>query len=303
MLLKRKLPKIVIRLLFVWYRMQTFVVKWENILSDTFNVGNGVRQGGVLSPHLFNIFIEGLSDMLKSVNIGCFMNGICFNHLFYADDAILLAPTPEALQMLIDICSKFAACNEMQYNVTKSCCMAFIPAQYGNINVPKVFLENHCLSWKAQKKYLGYVLNSKYSDDDDIQRQMASLYTRGNMLNRNFSHCSHDVKLQLFKTYFYSIYMSSVWCNFSKSTKSRVRVAYNNCYRAFMNVSRRESISGQYVSNGVNTFIILDRKYMYSSLKRIMESSNILINTVVSSTYFVHKSRIFNEWNDKLFVY
>ena len=132
-------------MLFVWYRNQSFVVKWDNVLSDTFKVSNGVRQGGVLSPKLFNIFIEDLSNLLKSVKVGCFMNGTCFNHLFYADDAILLAPTPEALQRLIDICCDFADRNEMQYNVSKSCCIAFVPSQYENINVPQLFLENLCL--------------------------------------------------------------------------------------------------------------------------------------------------------------
>ena len=40
-------------------------VRWSACISDSFNVTNGVRQGGILSPQLFNIYIDGLSDILK----------------------------------------------------------------------------------------------------------------------------------------------------------------------------------------------------------------------------------------------
>ena len=103
-LLKRKVPKLLVRLLFFWYKTQSFYVACNNVLSLPFTVSNGVRQGGVLSPVLFNVFIEDLSELLSTRMIGCYMNGVCFNHICYADDAVLLAPTPEALQLLIDVC-------------------------------------------------------------------------------------------------------------------------------------------------------------------------------------------------------
>ena len=49
-LLERKVPVIFVRFLMYWYTHQQFLVKWCNTLSNSFLVGNGVRQGGVLSP-------------------------------------------------------------------------------------------------------------------------------------------------------------------------------------------------------------------------------------------------------------
>ena len=39
-------------------------VRWGASISDSFNVTNGVRQGDILSRQLFNIYIDGLSDLL-----------------------------------------------------------------------------------------------------------------------------------------------------------------------------------------------------------------------------------------------
>ena len=43
----------VMRLLAFWHSRQTLCVYWQGLCSEKFSVGNGTRQGGVLSPYLF----------------------------------------------------------------------------------------------------------------------------------------------------------------------------------------------------------------------------------------------------------
>ena len=73
---------------------------------------SGVRNGGVLSPALFNIFIQDLSGKLSSINVGCYINGVCYNNVNYADDCVLLAPSFIKLQVLIAECVSFAHYND-----------------------------------------------------------------------------------------------------------------------------------------------------------------------------------------------
>ena len=56
-LMKRGLPFPIVRFLASWYSMQKMQVRWDKSLSEPFSVSNGVRQGSVLSPHLFAVIL------------------------------------------------------------------------------------------------------------------------------------------------------------------------------------------------------------------------------------------------------
>ena len=81
-LIYRGVPIILIRILLFWYRNQTFCVKWGSCTSMFFTVGNGVRQGSILSPHLFAVYVDDLSVNLIDSGQGCCIDNVCINHLF-----------------------------------------------------------------------------------------------------------------------------------------------------------------------------------------------------------------------------
>ena len=58
---KSMCPRIT-KLLYYMYTNQVCSVKWDNELSDCFNVSNGIKHGGVISPLLFSCYI-----LIKSV--------------------------------------------------------------------------------------------------------------------------------------------------------------------------------------------------------------------------------------------
>ena len=58
-----------IHLLFM-YTNQPMHVKWKDSLSDHFSIGNGVRQGAVLSPLLFTLYIDMLFIRLQDLGLG-----------------------------------------------------------------------------------------------------------------------------------------------------------------------------------------------------------------------------------------
>ena len=59
-LLDRSLPLPIAHLLMTWYCDQNMRFRWNQTLPDSFSDTNGVRQGGVLSPILFTVYIDEL---------------------------------------------------------------------------------------------------------------------------------------------------------------------------------------------------------------------------------------------------
>ena len=60
----------------------------HGFISSKFTVSNGVRQGEILSPFLFNVYMDDLSVNLKKCPTGCIAGGTVVNHLVYADDIL-----------------------------------------------------------------------------------------------------------------------------------------------------------------------------------------------------------------------
>ena len=99
-LLDRGLPLLVVCFLLPWYSSQKCHVQWGSCLSASFGVSNGVRQGSVLSPLLFAVYLDGLLSELVECGVGCFWKNVFAGCLCYADDIVLLAPCPSALRIM-----------------------------------------------------------------------------------------------------------------------------------------------------------------------------------------------------------
>jgi len=57
-LLSRNVPGYIVKFLWNWYSKHCARILWAGILSDSFVICNGVRQGGILSPFLFALYRE-----------------------------------------------------------------------------------------------------------------------------------------------------------------------------------------------------------------------------------------------------
>ena len=64
-MIERKCPAFIIRLLLFWYRNQKLFIKWDNVLSEKVSVSNFIKQGGILSSKLFNIDVNTLHMYLN----------------------------------------------------------------------------------------------------------------------------------------------------------------------------------------------------------------------------------------------
>ena len=88
-----------------------------------FYVKNGVWQGGILSPLLFNLYVNVISKELHKTKICCTIGKIIENRLYYADDLILVYPSHKGLQKLLNICNGLKL--HIKFNETKTECIVF----------------------------------------------------------------------------------------------------------------------------------------------------------------------------------
>ena len=116
-------------------------------MSNNFSVTNGVRQGGILSPYLFCVYMDDLSNKLNNVNAGCIIGSSLINHLVYADDLVLMAPSSMGLSMLLSVCSEYGIEHDIKYNSTKSNDIIFSCKTFKDIHIPNFLLNlvnKHC---------------------------------------------------------------------------------------------------------------------------------------------------------------
>ena len=160
--------------------------------SSFFNISNGVRQGRILSPTLFSVYMDALSNLLISSDFGCFLNNVCFNHVFFADDLCLMAPCAIALQELLNICHKYSIIADSNMNGLKSFCGVFTPKSF-KLSFPKLHINTAFILYTDSLKYLGFIFTSSDTDDNGVLQQMRMLYARSNRLVRLFHSCSRNV--------------------------------------------------------------------------------------------------------------
>jgi hypothetical protein len=76
-------------------------VKWEGKISSPFYEQQGVRQGGILSPELYKVFINPLLDFYKNNYLGFRIGSIQVNSPTCADDIVLLGRSQLELQTML----------------------------------------------------------------------------------------------------------------------------------------------------------------------------------------------------------
>jgi len=179
LLIKRGLPAFVVRLVsLIYWTCYTCVVVWL-IASEYFVAHNGVKQGGVASPVLFCIYIDDLLARLAQSGVGCFIGFNFVGVLGYADDIVLIAPTPSAMRQLLLICDTYAVAYDIMFNANKS--KMYFGAQnrrsLHNAMKECIFeIRGNQILRVDSFSHLGHIITSNLDDSEDILQK--SLFYR-----------------------------------------------------------------------------------------------------------------------------
>lgn len=115
-------------------------------MSQFFKLTFGVRQGSVLSPFLFAIYLDDIFDYR--------FNDMSSFIILYADDIVLLAQSVGELQHILSVCERELSWLDMNINSKKSCCIRIGPRC--NIKCNDITTSSGCsLPWVTEIRYLG----------------------------------------------------------------------------------------------------------------------------------------------------
>ena len=168
--MQRVVPGYIVRIILLcyWYAHQTMCVRWGSSISSSFRVSDGVRQGGIRSPYLFNMYVDDLSQTLNRCRTGCLSGNITITHLMYA---IYLVPLATGLRELLFSCDEFSISHDVVYNSKKSSVLLCRHKAMAHAALP-VFTVNGSIIGESDKAtYLGHIICNDMSDDDDMMRQ------------------------------------------------------------------------------------------------------------------------------------
>ena len=214
-------------------------VRINNIQTQSFDIPVGVRQGDNLSPTLFSIFLNDLATGLKSLNCGVDINDYNLTILLYADDIVLLAPSPEKLQHQIDYVHQWCKKWRMKINSDKTQIVHFRPTRQQRSSFVWKFGDD-ILQTVSTYRYLGVFLH-EHLDFKIMADAMSNAASRalGSLRYKlnNLKECRYDTITKLYLSCIVPIldYGASVWGynNFSRPEAIQHRVI-----RYFLGVHR-----------------------------------------------------------------
>jgi hypothetical protein len=139
-------------------------VKSAEKLSQHFTSNIGVNQGDPCSPNLFKIFINDISNYIKTCDKAPNLNNVPVSYLLYADDVVLLAQNEEDLQKSVHGLEKFCS----DWGLTEKT-KVLVFNRTGKIIKTKVTYNNTVLENVQIYKYLGIQFHA--SGKFEIARQ------------------------------------------------------------------------------------------------------------------------------------
>lgn len=235
-------------------------VRINNELSAPFNVTTGVKQGCVMAPSLFTIYLCAMLELLKDrglpgIDITYRMDRGIFNirafdartktsrtivlEFQYADDAMVCAESEEDMQLIVDIFSEAYARMGLSINVRKTKVL-YQPAPYEDRPEPTIKIGDTALENVSDFPYLGSHLSSTASVDKEIEHRISRASASfGRLRQRIFDNrdLTRETKVRMYSAVVIPtlLYGAETWA----TTRRHIRTLegfHQRCLRRILNV-------------------------------------------------------------------
>ena len=268
------LPHKYINLIKSLYLNAECFVRINSNLSDSFKPRRGVRQGCILSPLIFNMFLQHVINESGIINDdhGIRIQGLTINYLAYADDIDIMTDNRHSCMVQTQKLSSKAAeygldVSKLKTEVMISTKQAVAPA---NISIQGGFVLKETKSFK----YLGQIIQSDGHHDNEIKKRCACAMSA---LNRLFvlwkvKKLSVKTKLRIYQSLVLSVltYGCETW-PLTTLTKRTMNAFEMKCLRKILNINYQQHITNEEVVRRIRaihtTFVSLRKTIIKRQLQ------------------------------------
>jgi len=258
LLQERNVSKDIINILENWFFKNSTTIKLHNVRSRDVSLMSGVKQGGILSPLLFTLYVNVILEKLEKSGLGCFIGRKCFNSFMYADDLMLLSITVTDLQRLLDMCYILFSNLDLPINISKCHCLRIGPRY--NVECKNLIINEKEIDWVKQTKFLGVTITNDKVFKCSWDAAKRNFYCNSNVIiGRLGTSAPVGVLLKLLDSQAipHLLYGISAATLSSKDMKS-LSYAYNNVFaKIFDTYDNKVILNCQYFSSS------LPFNYMY----------------------------------------
>jgi hypothetical protein len=250
-------------------------VKAAGETSDSFPVSNGVKQGCVLAPTLFSIFLsamleEAFRDLDEGVYIQSRQDANLFNvshfkaktkttqilvrELLFADDSALVAHTPEQMQRIVDAFSAASKKFGLQINIKKTEVL-FQPGPTHQ-EEENILVDGIALNQVDDFTYLGSNISKDGRIDSELTKRMAKASSAfGRLRTRlwNNHHVSIRVKCKIYRAIVLStlLYGAESWTLYRSQVK-KLHAFMMRHLRSIMKVTWKDMVTNKVILEKAN---------------------------------------------------
>ena len=113
-------PRRLLNVIKASYNNASSIIRFQNVTTGRKNISLGLKQGCVMFPILFSLYIADLGVLLQRSGYGAWIEGSRIPGMFFADDIMIIWEEEKKFQEVLYILADYASHWKLQFSATKS---------------------------------------------------------------------------------------------------------------------------------------------------------------------------------------